>query len=251
MTDRIPLLEIRDLSHRFSDGTVALSEVSFSVEKGDFLIISGPNGSGKSVLMKHLNGLLSPTAGEIRLNGVSISRDLVSTRKKIGLVFQDADSQIIGQTVERDAAFGPENLRLPRAEVDRRVEKALKEVNLLGKKTARPHVLSGGEKRRLAVAGVLSMDPEIVIFDEPFSNLDYPGIRQVLQQLVYLHGKGHTLIVITHDLGKVLAHGTRLIIMGNGRIIEEGEPEELLSSLEKRGIRRPPGLKAAEMTWLK
>jgi len=252
MTDnRPPLLQVKELTHVFSDGTKALSRVSLTVERGDFLIISGPNGSGKSVLMKHLNGLLSPTEGEILIDGISIHKDLTGTRRKIGLVFQDADSQIIGQTVERDAAFGPENLRLSREEVDSRVDRALGEVNLSQRRKVRPHILSGGEKRRLAVAGILAMDPEVLIFDEPFSNLDYPGVRQVLRQLKELHQKGHTLIVITHDLGKVLAHGTSLIVMSKGRIAEEGEPGDLLNSLERWGIRRPPGLKASEMTWLK
>jgi len=252
MTDnRPPLLQVKELSHVFSDGTKALSRVSLTVERGDFLIISGPNGSGKSVLMKHLNGLLSPTEGEILIDGVSIHKDLNGTRRKVGLVFQDADSQIIGQTVERDAAFGPENLRLPRKEIDLRVDRALEEVNLTQRRKVRPHILSGGEKRRLAVAGILAMDPEVLIFDEPFSNLDYPGVRQVLGQLKDLHEKGHTLIVITHDLGKVLAHGTSLIIMSNGSIEEAGKPVELLEKLEQWGIRRPPGLDVSEMTWLR
>ncbi|MBB6482547.1 energy-coupling factor ABC transporter ATP-binding protein [Spirochaeta isovalerica] len=251
MTENTPIIEISRLSHIFSDGTMGLSDITFSVNRGEFLIISGPNGSGKSVLMKHLNGLLSPSEGDILIDGVPLSGDLISVRKKIGLVFQDADSQIIGQTVEKDAAFGPENLRLSREEIDRRVHSALDEVKLLHRKKSRPHILSGGEKRRLAVAGILCMEPELFIFDEPFSNLDYSGVKQVLHQLVDLHEKGHTIIVITHDLGKVLAHGTRLIIMEKGRIVAEGQPDGLLDSLEQWGIRRPKGLKSGDMTWLR
>lgn len=251
MTDSAPLLTVRNLSHVFSDGTAGVKHINLELKKGEFLLISGPNGSGKSVLMKHLNGLMAPTEGSILLRGRDINSDIRKTRQEIGLVFQDADSQIVGQTVERDTAFGPENLKLPRIEIDRRVEKALKDVNLHDKRSFRPHILSGGEKRRLAVAGILAMDSNILIFDEPFSNLDYPGVRNVLSQIVGLHEKGHTVIVITHDVGKVLAHATKLVIMNEGRIVEQGEPEALLGNLEKWGIRKPKGLSAGEMTWLK
>lgn len=251
MTDSSPLLQVHDLSHRFSDGTEGISGVNLEVHSNDFLVISGPNGSGKSVLMKHLNGLLSPTSGEILLKGKAVSEDLRKSRQEIGLVFQDADSQIIGQTVKRDAAFGPENLKLQRGEIDRRVEKALKDVDLWSRREARPHTLSGGEKRRLAVAGILAMDSNILIFDEPFSNLDYPGVKQVLQQITDLHDKGHTIIVITHDVGKILAHATSLIIMNKGAVVASGSPGSLLDSLEQWGIRRPPGMTLEEMTWLK
>lgn len=250
MTDSQIHLQVEKLSHRFSDGTFGIKDISFQVHKGDFLLISGPNGSGKSVLMKHLNGLLSPTKGNIFLNGKPIDRDLTETRRKIGLVFQDADSQIIGQTVKRDTAFGPENLRLSRKEIDKRVMNSLRSVNLEERMDSRPHILSGGEKRRLAVAGVLAMDPEIIVFDEPFSNLDYQGVKQVLRQIERLHNEGHTIILITHDLGKVLAHGSSLIIMNKGKIVEQGPPADLIDSLEKWEIRRPPGV-VSSMTWLK
>ncbi len=250
MKDRDPLIKIDNLSHRFSNGTVAINNINLEVFENDFLIISGPNGSGKSVLMKHLNGLLKPTSGKIYLNGNDIHKDINSCRKEIGLVFQDADSQIVGQTVERDTSFGPENLRLNRKEIAKRVDKALKDVNLHGKKDSRPHLLSGGEKRRLAVAGVLAMDSNILIFDEPFSNLDYPGVRNVLSQITRLYKNGHTIIVITHDLGKILAHGDRLVIMNNGEILEQGEPVELLDKLENAGIRRPDTPSIEQMTWL-
>ncbi|MDA3809350.1 MAG: ATP-binding cassette domain-containing protein, partial [Spirochaetaceae bacterium] len=212
---------------------------------------SGPNGSGKSVLMKHLNGLLTPTSGEIVLDGENILHDIKKTRQKIGLVFQDADSQIVGQTVEKDTAFGPENLKLDRDEITSRVENALKDVSLLDKRKFRPHILSGGEKRRLAIAGVLAMNSPVLIFDEPFSNLDYPGVKNVLSQIVELHKKGHTIIVITHDLGKVLAHGKKLIIMKNGKIEHMGTPDELIEKLESCGIRKPESDKIENMTWLK
>lgn len=251
MTDKNPILTVSGLSRRFSNGTVALDNVNLEIYRNEFLIISGPNGSGKSVLMKHLNGLLKPQSGEVRLHGEDIRKRLHRTRQEIGLVFQDADSQIIGQTVERDASFGPENLRLKREQITERVEKALSQVDLNEKKDHRPHTLSGGEKRKLAIAGILAMDSRILIFDEPFSNLDYKGVKNVLREIVKLHGKGHTVVVITHDLGKVLAHGERLILMNRGKIAESGKPEKLLDKLESQGIRRPEPEKLENMTWLK
>ena len=246
-----PILKTSNLTHCFSNGTIGIDKVDLEVYEKEFLIISGPNGSGKSVLMKHLNGLLKPTEGEVFLNGVDIFNDINESRQKTGVVFQDADSQIVGQTVERDTAFGPENLRLKRQEITERVEKALKDVGLSEKKDFRPHLLSGGEKRRLAVAGVLAMDPDILIFDEPFSNLDYPGVKNVLSGIISLHKKGHTIILITHDLGKVLAHADRLVIMNKGRIIHQGIPEKLLDCLEGSGIRRPESSSVEMMSWLK
>ena len=245
------ILKITNLTHCFSNGTVGVDNINLEIFKNEFLIISGPNGSGKSVLMKHLNGLLKPTLGEILLYGENIFKNINYCRQEIGLVFQDADSQIVGQTVQKDTSFGPENLRLARKEIISRVNTALEDVDLLEKSNSRPHLLSGGEKRRLAVAGVLAMDSNILIFDEPFSNLDYPGIRSVLTQILKLHKKGHTIILITHDLGKTLAHADRLVIMNLGRIIHQGKPSELLEKLEQSGIRKPDGDAVEKMTWLK
>jgi len=251
MTDKKTILSVRDLSRCFSNGTVALDCINLNLYESEFLIISGPNGSGKSVLMKHLNGLLKPTSGKITLNNEDIHKNINKTRQEIGLVFQDADSQIIGQTVERDVSFGPENLRLSREDISRKVDRALTDVDLYKKKDHRPHILSGGEKRRLAVAGILAMDSRILIFDEPFSNLDYPGVQNVLTQIVELHRRGHTVIVITHDLGKVLAHADRLIIMNSGKIVENGPPLDLISKLELYGIRKPGRTSLEDMTWLR
>lgn len=251
MTDSNPILKIQNLSHRFSNGTLAVDNVNLTINNNEFLIISGPNGSGKSVLMKHLNGLLTPTNGRILLDGKNIFENIHKCRQEIGLVFQDADSQIVGQTVEKDTSFGPENLRLKREEIVKRVEKALSDVNLLDKKKHRPHLLSGGEKRRLAIGGILAMASRILIFDEPFSNLDYPGVKNVLSQIIELHKKGHTIILITHDLGKVLAHADRLIIMNKGKILHSGFPSGIVNKLENCGIRKPDPDKIENMTWLK
>lgn len=170
-------------------------------------------------------------------------------RRMVGMIFQDAESQIVGETVHADVAFGPENLRLSRAEVERRVTAALAAVELQSAPDRRPHLLSGGEKRRLSIAGVLAMDPRVLVFDEPFSNLDYPGVRQVLGQMVALHRSGRTLVVTTHDLEKVLAHADRLILLERGRVVGDGDPAAVAARAEVHGVRRP-ALETGRLTWL-
>ena len=198
------ILRTAELTHCFPNGTVGIDRINLDVYENEFLVITGPNGSGKSVLMKHLNGLLKPTSGKIYLRDEDIFSDIRKSRRRIGDWFSRMPTvRLWGRLVEKDTSFGPENLRLSREDITLRVEKSLENVDLLDKRDFRPHLLSGGEKRRLAVAGVLAMDSDILIFDEPFSNLDYPGIKNVLSQILSLKGKGHTVILITHDLGKV------------------------------------------------
>ncbi|OQX26801.1 MAG: ABC transporter ATP-binding protein [Desulfobacteraceae bacterium IS3] len=233
------ILEISNLSHRFADGTLGIDGLSLTVREGEFVVIAGRNGSGKTTLLRHLNGLLLPTAGTVKVSGLSVSENLLSARQTVGMVFQDADSQIVGETVYDDAAFGPENLCLPREEIRKRVTEALDAVGLSDLADRKPYLLSGGQKRRLAIAGVLAIKSEILVFDEPFSNLDYPGIRQVLRRILALHQSGHTILLTTHDLEKVIAHASRLIIMKKGRIVRDGNPEDMLADTEQFGVRRP------------
>jgi len=233
------IIEIKNLSHRFADGTLGLENVNLTIREGTFVIIAGQNGSGKTTLLKHLNGLLLPTAGMIRLAGLPVSKNLVKSRQMVGMVFQDPDSQIVGETVCDDVAFGPENLCLDRSEVKKRVFESLKIVDLLDFEDQKPHLLSGGEKRRLAIAGILAMEPKVLVFDEPFSSLDYPGVKQVLKQIVSLHRSGHTILVAAHDLEKVIAHADRLVIMKDGKVVKDGMPFQLLGELESYGIREP------------
>ena len=155
------------------------------------------------------------------------------------MVFQDPDSQIVGETVFDDVAFGPENLCLDKNEIKRRVSNSLKIVGLIDFEDQKPHLLSGGEKRRLAIAGILAMEPKVLVFDEPFSSLDYPGVKQVLKQIVSLHRSGHTILVAAHDLEKVIAHADRLVIMKNGSVVKDGMPSQLLGELESYSIREP------------
>ena len=233
------IIETRNLCHRYADGTIALDDVSLSFGAGEFTVIAGANGSGKTTLLRHLNGLLLPQAGSVVVDGRDVKQDPVAARQKVGMVFQDADSQIVGETVYDDAAFGPENLGLTRPQIDRRVASALGAVGLSGQEDKRPHHLSGGEKRRLAIAGVLAMVPRVMVMDEPFSNLDYPATRRVLEQILDLHAKGHTLVITTHDLEKVVAHAQRLVVMSAGRIVADGTPGAVLDGIERFGIRPP------------
>jgi energy-coupling factor transporter ATP-binding protein EcfA2 len=246
------MLEVKDLSRTYPGNFKVLNNINISFPEGSFTIIAGPNGSGKTQLMRHLNGLLKPQEGEVLLEGISIQKDLIAARRKVGLVFQNADSQIVGQTVESDIAFGPENLRWSRKRINGNVHKIIEDLSLENLKDRRPHTLSGGEKRRVVLASVLIMEPEVIVLDEPFIGLDYPGVSAVLSDIVQLHKAGKTIILITHDLEKALAHCDRLIIMNEGSIRVQGDPLEILPQLERYGIRRPWGSKRSleSMSWL-
>ena len=233
------IIEIENLSHRFQDGTLGLDGINLQIREGDFVVIAGPNGSGKTTLIRHLNGLLLPTVGSVQLAGVFVQNDLLRARRLVGMMFQDADSQIVGDTVLEDVAFGPENLQLDRNLINRRVNQALDAVGLTDFADQSPHLLSGGEKRRLAIAGILAMEPKVIAFDEPFASLDYPGVKQVLKQILVLHRSGHTILVVTHDLEKVIAHADRLIIMQKGHIVRDGVPAEIVNAVETLGVRAP------------
>jgi len=249
----MPVLEVVNLTHVFPDGTTAIRDISLRVHDGEFVIIAGSNGSGKTVLIRHLNGLLVPTKGKVLIDGEPITKNIAKARRKIGLIFQDSDSQIVGQTVAEDVAFGPENLNLPVSEIDRIVREALETVDLSDLSAQSPHTLSGGQKRKLAVAGVLAMKPKIIMFDEPFTGLDYPGVVQVLRQLVQLHKTGHTILLVTHELEKVLAHADRLVILHKGELVEDGKPEDVIYRVENYGVRMPVknGEEVGRITWLK
>ena len=237
------IIEFENLCHRFSDGTLGIEDINLNIREGSFVVIAGPNGSGKTTLLRHLNGLLSPTAGMVRLAGIPVEQNLLRARQMVGMMFQDADSQIVGETVYEDVAFGPQNLRLDHRNVKRRVLNALGVVGLRDFIHQRPHLLSGGEKRRLAIAGILAMEPRVIVFDEPFSNLDYPGLKQVLQHIIALHRSGQTIVVTTHDVEKIIAHAERLILMQNGKIIRDGIPADIMTDIEAFGVRTPCALR--------
>ena len=246
------IIQIENLTHRFADGTIGIQGINLAIREGSLVVIAGPNGSGKTTLLRHLNGLLLPTAGIVRLADVPIEEDLLKARQYVGMMFQDADSQIVGETVYEDVAFGPENLRLDRREIQKRVDRALQTVGLQDLADQRPHLLSVGEKRRLAIAGVLAMEPQVIVFDEPFASLDYPGVKQVLRHILDLNRSGHTIVVTTHNLEKIIAHTDRLIIMQSGTVVRDGNPAEIIDYLEDCGVRKPCAcrLEVENESWL-
>ena len=233
------MIEIKNLDHHYPDGTHALKGINLAIQKGEFLLICGPNGSGKTTLIRLISGLFKPTSGSIHINGFDTLNDSKKVRGLMGMVFQDPDSQIVGETVREDVAFGPENLGLPLKEITERVNWALQVMGLKDLSEKPCYLLSGGEKRRLSIAGVLAMRPQVILFDEPFSFLDYPGVQEVLKHMVHLHREGHTLIVTTHDVEKVIAHVDRIAIIHNGELKVAGPPEELMMKLPQFGIRPP------------
>lgn len=252
-----PLFAVRALTKRFPDGTAdgkaALSGIDLDIRERECLVIAGSNGSGKTLLMRMLVGLATPTSGTAAFRGQPVAADPARVRRSVGLVFQDADAQVVGETVEEDVAFGPRNLRLPEDEVERRVEAALAATGLETKRESPPRRLSGGEKRRLAVAGVLAMGCEAVIMDEPFANLDWPGVVQVLRTVSDLRDAGKTVVVLTHELEKVLAHADRLVILDKGSVRDDGPPAAVLArGVAAYGIRDPRHRYATveDCTWL-
>lgn len=245
---------LEEVVHRFRDGGVGLDGASLAIQEGDFLVLAGRNGSGKSLLARHLVGLSQPNGGRVLCRGVPVERDPLAARRAIGLVFQDADAQIVGQTLLEDAAFGPSNLGLAAAEVEARAREALRLVGLEDLERRRPDSLSGGERRRLAIAGVLALRPACLLLDEPFANLDFLAVRSLLSVVVALHQAGRTILVVTHELEKVLAHATRLAIMDRGRVVFDGTPSELSRErYEPLGLLDPfrSGREIGDLTWLR
>ena len=247
-----PLIDIQNIYHIFEDGRIGLNEINLAIHKGEFIILAGKNGSGKTTLLRHLNGLLLPSQGDIHVNGKQVSLHLVDTRKTIGMVFQDADAQILADTVFEETAFGLENLKTDRTVIDQTVTRVLEQLDLIHLKDNNPSILSGGEKRKLAIAGILVMNPEVIVFDEPFSNLDYPGTLAVLSTILDLNQSGQTIVIAAHDVEPIICEATRMIIMENGTIKKDGPPVDLLDQLESFGIKPPCAFNfgKAPLPWL-
>jgi biotin transport system ATP-binding protein len=254
-TAEAPLFSVRNLVKVFPgpNGTTipAAAGINLDIRREECLLIAGSNGSGKTLLVRMLTGLIEPSGGTIFFRGRPLTENGV--RSRTGLVFQDADAQIIGETPEEDAAFGPKNLGLLTDEVERRIRESLAAVGLMEKRNCPARRLSGGEKRRLAVAGVLAMGCETVILDEPFANLDWPGVVQVLEIVLGLKRTKKTVIILTHELEKVLAFADRLVILDRGVIRDDGRPEDVLNRLKPEyGVRDPRRRydSAEDCTWL-
>ncbi|QLG48969.1 energy-coupling factor ABC transporter ATP-binding protein [Natrinema halophilum] len=232
------MIEFRSVSYAFEDVTV-LEDVSLTIDDGEFVLLAGANGCGKTTLLRHCNGLLEPDSGEVLVNGTAVADDLIAARSSVGMVFQHPRDQFVSATVGADVAFGPENLGLPREEIDRRVTAALEAVNMTGREDDRIDTLSGGEQSRIAIAGALAMEPTHLVLDEPFTGLDDPARQSVLDRLESLSADGTGVLLATHDLRDVCALADRVIAMQAGRIAVDGPPATALEELEGLEIRVP------------
>ena len=231
------------------NGRQILDGVSLSLQKGSFAAMCGRNGAGKTQLLRCIKGLRKPDSGKITIDGSAANEK--TRMKRIALVFQNAEMQIVSQSVEKDIAFGPENMGLDRSEVERRVEAALDLMGLKDKAKQRPDTLSGGELRKCAIAGILAMEPDVILLDEPFANLDYPSTLTVIRSLIALHEKGYSIIVVSHDAEKFLAHTDTLFIMQNGRIAVSGPSSNLFRKLPDYDIYLPDNVDFRRLSWLK
>ena len=237
-----PILEVRNLTHIYSAGTpfehTALEDISFSVEPGEFIGVIGHTGSGKSTLMQHMNGLLKPTAGSVLLGGQDIWSDKALTRRsrfRVGLVFQYPEYQLFEETVYKDIAFGPKNMGLKADEIDRRVREAAGFVGLTQQQLqASPFDLSGGQKRRVAIAGVIAMEPEVLILDEPTAGLDPEGREEILRNIeVYRQAKNATVMMVSHSMNDVARLTDRLLVLSGSRLVMDGTPKEIFSRAQE------------------
>ena len=233
-----PILQVKDLQHIYSIGTpfehTALDGISFSVEHGEYIGVIGHTGSGKSTLMQHLNGLLKPTAGSVLLDGKDIWSDKAFTRQcrfRVGLVFQYPEYQLFEETVYKDIAFGPKNMGLSAEEIDRRVRQAAGFVGITDEQLqSSPFDLSGGQKRRVAIAGVIAMEPEVLILDEPTAGLDPEGREEILANIEsYRKAKNATIMMVTHSMSDVARMAQRLLVFSNGQLMMDGTPKEVFT----------------------
>ena len=237
-----PILQVKNLTHIYSVGTpfehVALKDVSFTVEKGEFVGIIGHTGSGKSTLMQHLNGLIKPTEGAVLLDGQDIWSDKKFTRQcrfRVGLVFQYPEYQLFEETVYKDIAFGPKNMGLKPEEIDRRVREAAGFVGLTEEQlNVSPFDLSGGQKRRVAIAGVIAMEPEVLILDEPTAGLDPDGREDILQNIQnYRKAKNATIMMVSHSMNDVAKLTDRLLVLSNAELAMNGTPKEVFAHAQE------------------
>lgn len=236
------LIEVVDLHFEYKDGTRALNGLSLSIPKGKKIALLGPNGAGKSTLLLHLNGIHLAKEGLVSFEGKPITKSNERyVRSKVGLVFQDPDDQVFSNTVWEDVAFGPTNMGLEKAEIDQRVSDALIAVSMLPGKDKAPHHLSYGQKKRVAIAGILAMDPEVIVLDEPVAFLDPRGKDSVFQILDELNKRGTTIVIATHDVDVAVEWADQVIIIKDGACLAQGGTELLTDAtiVEQAGLRFP------------
>lgn len=238
-------LSTENLSFTYPDGTQALKNINIEIEKGEKVAIIGPNGAGKSTLFSHFNGLTEPTSGCVKIEDKPISfekDELLKVRQKVGIVFQDPNDQLFAPTVKEDIAFGPMNLGLSYDEVEKRVEDALKMVGMENYEDKTPHHLSGGQQKRIAIARIIAMKPELMILDEPTAGLDPDGVEKVLNIMNQLNEEGMTLIISSHDIDMISKYADKIFVLYNGEIIESGNKNKIFSDMEllkKAHLRTP------------
>ncbi len=242
------ILETRGLKYAYPDGTVAVQDLNLEIKKGKKVAFVGQNGSGKSTLFLLLNGTLKPNQGEVLFHGVPFkydSKSLRDIRKSVGIVFQNSDDQIFAPTVYQDVAFGPANLGYSKERVDTCVQQALEYVGLSRLKDKPPHHLSGGQKKRVAIAGIMAMEPEVIILDEPLSNLDPAGADEIMELLNEFNHFGSTIIISTHDVDLAYRWSDYVFLLSNSKIIGQGTPADVFKDtelLKKTGLRQPTTL---------
>lgn len=241
------MIETKNLTFSYPDGTKALDEVSIIIEKGSFTCFLGLNGAGKSTLLQHFNGLLEPTSGKVIVDREGIDRKTAkNVRQKVGMVFQNPEDQLFEATVGDDVAYGPRNLKLSEAEIEKRVKESLEIVAMKGAVDTPIDHLSTGQKKRVAVAGVLAMEPDVLVFDEPISNLDPSGGDALVGLMEELKAMGKTIVVATHNVELAYRWSDYVYILKGGRVLEEGTPVEVFtqgSLLKRAGLRQPQVLK--------
>ena len=229
------MLEVKNIKYSYTKDYQALKGVSLKVEKGEMVALLGKNGAGKSTLFLHLNGIYEPDEGQVFIDGEELKYDkksLLKFRQKVGIVFQNPDDQIFAPTVEEDVAFGPLNLKLPMKEVQKRVTESLARVGMSGFEKKAPHHLSGGQKKRVAIAGILAMKPEIMVLDEPTAGLDPQGVRGLSKLLKELNEEGITIIISTHEVDLVPNYAKKVFVMVDGLLVAEGTPKEIFAQPE-------------------
>lgn len=240
-----PILEIRNLHYCYGSGKTALDGINVDIFEGEKIAVIGPNGAGKSTFFLNTNGVLAPDEGEISYRGTVINKkNLKELRKNIGIVFQDADNQIVASSVLAEVGFGPMNLKLPKEVVMERVEEALRYMNLQEYKNRPPHYLSGGEKKRVSIADIIAMKSEIIIFDEPTAGLDPLNAEMLEEVLKKLSCEGKTMLISTHDVDFVYRWADRVIVFSQGEVIADGTPLEIFRNNEvlMQANLRPPML---------
>lgn len=240
-----PVLQVRDLRFSYDGKGQALGGVSLDIRAGERIAVLGPNGAGKSTFFLCLNGVLTPGSGEILLDGRPVGKkERKRLCERVGIVFQNADDQIIASTVAAEVSFGPMNLRLPKEEVVRRVGHALNYMDLQAFRARPPHELSGGEKKRVTIADILAMESEVILFDEPAASLDPAGEERLEAVLGRLSDEGRTLVISTHDMDFAFRWATRAVVFAGGQVIADGVPDAVFRDAEtlRRAHLKPPAL---------